>query len=94
MNRRGFLSAILAAGAAPAIVRADSLMRVVPRETLVLAAEAPYLSADASMARTLFGALTDEQKRVWAEALWREVALPARNLSRFFVVPADGRFEG
>lgn len=36
MNRRGFLSSILALGAAPAIVRADSLMRVVPRETLIL----------------------------------------------------------
>ena len=31
MNRRSFLGAILAAGAAPAIVRADSLMRVVVR---------------------------------------------------------------
>lgn len=36
MNRRGFLSSILALGAAPAIVRADSLMRVVPRETTVI----------------------------------------------------------
>lgn len=32
MNRRGFLSSILALAAAPAIVRADSLMRIVPRE--------------------------------------------------------------
>jgi hypothetical protein len=30
VNRRGFLGSILALGAAPAIVRADSLMRVVP----------------------------------------------------------------
>lgn len=35
MNRRGFLGAILAAAAAPAIVRADSLMRIVPRDLLV-----------------------------------------------------------
>jgi hypothetical protein len=35
MNRRGFLGSILALGAAPAIVRADSLMRVVPVDTLV-----------------------------------------------------------
>lgn len=35
MNRRGFLGAILAAAAAPAIVRADSLMRIVPRELAV-----------------------------------------------------------
>lgn len=36
MTRRGFLGSILAAAVAPAIVRADSLMRIVPRETLVL----------------------------------------------------------
>ena len=32
MNRRGFLQTCLALAAAPAIVRADSLMRIVPRE--------------------------------------------------------------
>ena len=32
MNRRGFLGSILALGVAPAIVRADSLMRIVPRD--------------------------------------------------------------
>lgn len=36
MNRRGFLSSCLALAAAPAIVRADSLMRIVPREAGVL----------------------------------------------------------
>lgn len=36
MNRRGFLGSILAACAAPAIVRADSLMRIVPTDTFVL----------------------------------------------------------
>lgn len=35
MNRRGFLGSILALGAAPAIVRADSLMRIVPVETTI-----------------------------------------------------------
>lgn len=35
MNRRGFLGSILALSAAPAIVRADSLMRIVPRDALV-----------------------------------------------------------
>ena len=38
MNRRGFLGSILALGVAPAIVRADSLMRVVPREMVMLTA--------------------------------------------------------
>lgn len=32
MNRRGFLGAILAAAVAPAIVRADALMRVIPTD--------------------------------------------------------------
>lgn len=36
MNRRGFLGTILAAAVAPAIVRADALMRIVPREATVL----------------------------------------------------------
>lgn len=39
MKRRGFLlgmAGILAGAAAPAIVRADSLMRIVPRELLVV----------------------------------------------------------
>lgn len=36
MNRRSFLGSILAAAVAPAIVRADSLMRIVPRSALVL----------------------------------------------------------
>lgn len=36
LSRRGFLGAILAAGVAPAIVRADALMRIVPRDTTVL----------------------------------------------------------
>lgn len=36
MNRRGFLSSCLTLAAAPAIVRADSLMRIVPREAAVI----------------------------------------------------------
>jgi hypothetical protein len=39
MNRRSFIGSILALASAPAIVRADSLMRIVPRETVIL----PYL---------------------------------------------------
>lgn len=36
MDRRSFLGSILAACAAPAIVRADSLMRIVPRDVGVM----------------------------------------------------------
>lgn len=39
LSRRGFLGSILALGAAPAIVRADSLMRIVPMETTLIAGE-------------------------------------------------------
>jgi hypothetical protein len=44
MNRRGFLGSILALGAAPAIVRADSLMKMLPMETIIIP-RAPILSA-------------------------------------------------
>lgn len=43
MNRRGFLGSILALAAAPAIVRADSLMRIVPMETIVYRRPIPFL---------------------------------------------------
>lgn len=36
MNRRGFIGSILATCAAPAIVRADALMRIVPRNTTIV----------------------------------------------------------
>lgn len=37
MNRRGFLGAILACGVAPAIVRAESLMKIyVPQQKIIL----------------------------------------------------------
>lgn len=40
MNRRGFLGLMLAAAAAPAFVKADSLMKIVaPRQDLILAAD-------------------------------------------------------
>jgi hypothetical protein len=39
MNRRGFLGSILAIGAAPAIVRADSLMRIVAMDATLIVPE-------------------------------------------------------
>jgi hypothetical protein len=41
VNRRGFLSSCLALAVAPAIVRADSLMRVVPRNLSIVLAGDP-----------------------------------------------------
>lgn len=40
MNRRSFLQSILLTATAPAIVRADSLMRIVPRDTTILTEQA------------------------------------------------------
>lgn len=48
LNRRSFLATILASAVAPAIVRADSLMRIVPRETLVVIPRALPLEVWAS----------------------------------------------
>lgn len=45
-TRRGFLQACLALCVAPAIVRADSLMRVVPRDTTVLTAMEVSITID------------------------------------------------
>lgn len=49
MNRRGFLGSILALGAAPAIVRADSLMRIVAPGTTVVGIPGNDLWAHAHM---------------------------------------------
>ena len=38
-TRRNFMGSILALGMAPAIVRADSLMRIVPRDTVLWTAD-------------------------------------------------------
>lgn len=39
MNRRGFLSALVLAPVAPAIVRADSLMKIIPKRTGIIVGE-------------------------------------------------------
>lgn len=44
MNRRGFIGSILAVCVAPAIVRADSLMRIVPRDLTLLLTPAERLA--------------------------------------------------
>lgn len=47
MNRRGFLKAIFAAGAAPAFVKADSLMKIiVPSQGLILPEQEIVQSSD------------------------------------------------
>lgn len=71
MNRRGFLGAIIAAGAAPAIVRADSLMRIVPRDAGVLTLGEAYtllLGPDGS------GEWLEDVAGKWWATRWDEVA--------------------
>ena len=46
MNRRGFMGSILALGVAPAIVRADSLMRIVPRDVGILRVRNPLFGGE------------------------------------------------
>lgn len=74
MDRRGFLQSILVAAVAPAIVRADSLMRIIPTETtifipdkrpLLLVAERIYSSHTwaGSGSRLGVGLMLDQQMR-------------------------------
>lgn len=73
MNRRSFLSSVLALGAAPAIVRADSLMRIVPRETALLPTPMRWapMVMDAESAQEI-------AKRAWCETTYEfQLARPA-----------------
>jgi hypothetical protein len=49
MNRRSFLQSILAVGIAPAVVRAESLMKMVRRESGLVAPEWVYPDMDAEV---------------------------------------------
>lgn len=61
MNRRGFLGACFLAAAAPAIVRADSLMRIIPKRTVLLptwgASVIEMVRDRQAMINVLYGAL-------------------------------------
>lgn len=76
MNRRGFLGSILAACAAPAIVRADSLMRIVPRDLTV--AGLPY----AELYQRTFDELAELAEGTWTPTIegWdsqgKQIAMP------------------
>ena len=68
MNRRGFLVGILAAGMAPAVVRAASLMKVVSPAGLV-APEFYFSFDDEFVARYLRPAMMELANRIDREAL-------------------------
>ena len=73
MNRRGFLGSMLALGMAPAIVRAESLMRI---KAVVLPGEAEFVAID-NVINPLFGRYEGirliHTPPLWADALFREV---------------------
>ena len=68
INRRGFLSSILALGAAPAIVRADSLMRIVSRDTTVVRFGGESLLFDGGLGRYVGVVLHD---KIAGDGVWR-----------------------
>lgn len=74
MDRRGFLGSILLAAVAPAIVRADSLMRIVPRETIIAAPslaeiEAMLPPSEAELAAAFAGAV----RHLWQYDILRDL---------------------
>lgn len=88
MKRRGFLGAILAGCAAPAIVRADALMRVVPLGTDVLTLDTIRRGAATLDAHMLVGKLVPADD--WALAL-RDTYVEGAGAVR---VGEIGRIEG
>lgn len=96
MNRRGFLGALGAVIAAPAVVRYASLMppRVVSSPLQELADYARRMGIEPgpdgnyvaimhpNTARTLFGELTPAQKKMWAQDVWKQ-ANESMFLARF-----------
>ena len=81
MDRRSFLKGILAAAAAPAIVRASSLMRVAPLivpdpnlTMLDIALDGPLLRGELGELNGIRFIATgsDMAKRLWSEALFKQ----------------------
>ena len=87
MNRRGFLLGCLAAAAAPAIVRADSLMRIVPRETAILLPEFIGAGEDALVSYSEVWHI-DHLRRIRAVEIKTEVDVTAA-LGRYFAERLD-----
>ncbi len=98
MQRRSFIGAILCASVAPAIVRAESLMKIhVPSGFTGWAADAPYRIAppvdpltlewvSPSVARINYDAYVEGQMRAIAEALglsYKQLGVDLQNIRYF-----------
>lgn len=79
MNRRNFLAGMLAACAAPAIVRADSLMRIVPRETTI--AMTPIAELTIGWEQQDFIVMSPTLQEIVTETFRRHAADIARNVA-------------
>lgn len=73
MNRRGFLGSILAASAAPAIVRADALMRIVPRRLTTIGIDLGHVDRMFVVTRAVDG-MAVTPATVWAQLVAKEYA--------------------
>lgn len=81
MNRRGFLGSILALGAAPAIVRAESLMRIIaPSQELTFFSAELTLTIDEYAAA--YAGPTPTLSEIITQTLISRSAMLARNIER------------
>ena len=90
MNRRSFLSSILALGAAPAIVRADSLMRIVPREALVEVPGSLYARATFAADDTYVLVVSPSDYARWQDEMNRSARLHVEIVRDLFHTLAQG----
>lgn len=89
MNRRGFLGSIIAACAAPAIVRADSLMRIVARDATVIAPEIGRIETF----QFYESSLSDHAADALAYAFITQEALRIAHENAVFVRAVNHRFD-
>lgn len=83
-TRRSFLTQCLALAAAPAIVRADSLMRIVPREAVVIVPTKAEIAAVYSKLYEFI--LRQEEDRIIKNLLYGQ-PIPCRNSLEDLLAP-------
>lgn len=103
ITRRGFLKGMLLAGVAPAIVRADSLMRLIPTETTIIESSGFGLAAiKKEGASVLYDGCTPQNLWPGVKAWWAadyaslsdEVTLVLGYTTEDGIRVVDGTFSG